>query len=146
MSYAYIEDVYDNKLSNLDNDYDQIVENILGIKPSQKYNLTTKDTPMNFSNEIKEKKQKVEKVKKVEKIKESFDNNDVSTRECEKFLNHLEKCQRCRIFLIKKFNLDKKPEDIKREQYLDIIIFGLSGIFVLFLLDMVLNIGKNLKK
>lgn len=151
MSYAFIEDVYDNKLSsNLDNDYDQIVENILGVKPTQLYNLTTKESVSDYSNinEIKEKKVEKKIKKKVENVvkvkKEHFD--DISIKECEDFLNHLEKCQRCRMFLIKKFNLDKKPDDIKREQYLDIIIFALSGVFVLFLLDIVLNFGKNLNK
>ena len=152
MSYAFIEDVYNTKLThNLDNDYNQIVENILGIKPKQKYELTTKVKPNDFSNgnEVKVEEEKEKKIKKkVEKVekkqKENFE--DVSVKECEDFLNHLQKCQRCRMFLIKKFNLDKKPEDIKREQYLDIIIFGLSGVFVLFFLDMILNFGKSLKK
>lgn len=155
-NYAFIEDVYETRLSNLDNDYDKIVENILGIKTKQKYNLTTKDKPSEFTNEIEiEEEKPVEKpiekpiekpVKKtIEKPKiENF--NDVTIAECEDFLKHLEKCQRCRMFLIKKFNLDKKPEDLKREQYLDIIIFALSGVFVLFFIDIILNFGKNLKK
>lgn len=151
-NYAFIEDVYETRLSNLDNDYDKIVENILGIKPKQKYNLTTKDKPSEFTNEIKQEKPEEkpeEKPKQLEEkpkkqIKENFD--DVTVEECESFLKHLEKCQRCRMFLIKKFNLDKKPEDLKREQYLDIIIFALSGVFVLFFIDIILNFGKNLKK
>jgi len=35
---------------------------------------------------------------------------------------------------------------MKREQYLDLAIFTLSGVFILFLLDIVLNFGKSLNK
>lgn len=157
MSYAFIEDVYNtNRISNLDNDYNQIVENILGIKPSNKYNLTKKIDVQDFSNKVPE-VEEIEKVKKVEEVKvehekseiknkkENF-NNEPSYKDCEDFLRHLEKCQRCRMLLIKKFNLDKKPEDYKREEYLDIVIYALSGVFLLFLIDIILNFGKNLNK
>ena len=152
-NYAFLEDVYETRISHLDNDYDKIVENILGIKPKQ---LTTKVKPSDFSkaNEIEKPIKKtiekpIEKIQKqvekqVEKQLENF--NNISVKECEDFLKHLENCQRCRFFLIKKFNLDKKPEDLKREQYLDIIIFALSGVFVLFFIDIILNFGKNLNK
>jgi len=158
MSYAYLDDVYNTNLtSNLDNDYNKIVENILGINPSEKYNLTTKKEVSDFTNEldydklkednkkiVKKNKKIKEKVNKEKVNKENFSN--VTFKECEDFLKHLEKCSRCRMILIKKFNLLQDPNEYKREQYLDIIIYALSGIFLLFLLDIVLNFGKKINK
>ena len=43
-------------------------------------------------------------------------------------------------------NPDGISEDMKREQYLDLAIFTLSGVFILFLLDIVLYFGKSLNK
>lgn len=192
MSYAYIDDVYDSNFSQLENDYNKIVENILGINKNKKQenkkqenknkesniektnkNYTRKIIVPEFTNKISSdyydynQEQKnidlndIEKTskyiqnkydnknqKKIEKIgnKENFNNKEPTLKECEDFLIHLEKCSHCRMFLIKKFNLDKKPEDIKREKYLDIVIFALSGIFMLFLVDIILDFGKKLKK
>lgn len=150
MSYAFLDDVYNTQIkSNLDNDYNEIVQNILGIKSTSikptenKYNLTNKIEPKIFTNEIpQEKEEEIKEKNKVKKI-ENF-NNEPTMKECEDFIRHLEKCKRCRMMLIKKFNLDKKPEDYRREEYLDIVIYGLTGIFLLFLIDIVLNFGKKL--
>jgi hypothetical protein len=160
MSFAFLSDVYNDKDEN---DYGLIVNNILNVneEPGLKKDKFTRFTPANDqSNELnysnlddmskliekkynKKKKEKKEIAKKIEPKKENFENE---IKQCEKFLEHLEKCSRCRQFLIKKFKLDKNPEDMKREQYLDLAIFTLSGVFILFLLDIVLNFGKSLNK
>jgi len=142
MSYAFLDDVYDTRISsNLDNDYNEIVKNILGVSPSNKYNLTKKEQPKDFTN-------KVEEVKVEEKVEKKIENfkNEPTIKDCEDFIKHLEKCRKCRMMLIKKFKLDKNPEDYKREEYLDIVIYGLTGIFLLFLIDIILNFGKKLGK
>ena len=147
MSYAFLDDVYDTRISsNLDNDYNEIVQNILGVSPSRKYNLTKKEEPKDFTNKVEE-VQEVEEVqiKTQEKKIEKF-NNEPTIKDCEDFIRHLEKCRKCRMMLIKKFKLDKNPEDYKREEYLDIVIYGLTGIFLLFLIDIILNFGKKLGK
>jgi hypothetical protein len=156
MSYAFLNDVYDiNQNKEKETDYGLIVSNILDIednKPGLKNDLLyTKFTPiedqsneLNYSNLEKMSSYIEDKyLTNSEKKKENFQNE---MDECINFIKHLEKCKKCRQFLIKKFNLDKKPEDIKREQYLDIVIFTLSGIFVLFLFDMIFNFGKSLNK
>ena len=165
MSFAFLDDVYkdeDNK------DYGLIVNNILNVnndEPGLKKENFTRYTPvddnsneLNYSNienmskyieekynEQKEEKKENKKKKKIKK-KENFTTEQNEIEECEEFIKHLSKCSRCRQLLIKKLNLNRNPEDIKREQYLDLVIFTLSGVFVLFLLDMVLNFGKNLNK
>jgi len=158
MSFAFLDDVYnDNKNEN---DYGLIVNNILNVdkEPGLKKEFTRfnpvddQSNELNYSNlddmskliEKKYNKKKNEKKEKKNiKKKENFKNE---IEQCEKFLEHLSKCSRCRQFLIKKFKLDKTPEDNKREQYLDLAIFTLSGVFILFLLDIVLNFGKSLNK
>jgi len=158
MSFAFLSDVYNDNKD--DNDYGLIVNNILNVdkEPGLKKEFTRfnpvddQSNELNYSNlddmsKLIEKKYNEKKEnegqKKNEGQKENFENE---IKQCENFLEHLEKCSRCRQFLIKKFKLDKNPEDMKREQYLDLAIFTLSGVFILFLLDIVLNFGKNLNK
>ena len=46
-----------------------------------------------------------------------------------------------------KMNLSPKTsEDKKREDMLDVAIYILTGVFVLFLLDSFMNLGKYLKR
>ena len=67
--------------------------------------------------------------------------------ECLRFLNHISKCEKCRKFIIKKFNIQpENPEQKNREEMLDIAIYILTGVFVLFLLDSFMNLGKYLKR
>lgn len=160
MSFAFLDDVYKDEDDK--EDYGLIVNNILNVnndEPGLKKENFTRYTPvddnsneLNYSNienmskyiekKYNEKKEGKKENKKIKK-KENFKNE---IEECEEFIKHLSKCSRCRQLLIKKLNLNRNPEDIKREQYLDLVIFTLSGVFVLFLLDMVLNFGKNLNK
>jgi len=167
MSFAFLDDVYNSDKD--ENDYGLIVNNILNVndEPGLKKDNFTRFNPvddqsneLNYSNldnsnlddmskliEKKYNKKKTAEKKKVKEIKiENKENFKNEIEQCEQFLEHLSKCSRCRQFLIKKFKLDKNPEDIKREQYLDLAIFTLSGVFILFLLDIVLNFGKSLNK
>jgi len=162
MSFAFLDDLYNDE--NNEKDYGLIVNNILNVdkEPGLKKDKFTRFFPandqsneLNYSNldnmskliekKYNEKKSE-EKIKKKIKKKENFTTGQNEIEQCEKFIEHLSKCSRCRQFLIKKLNLDKNPDDIKREQYLDLAIFTLSGIFILFLLDIVLNFGKSLNK
>ena len=160
MSFAYLDDLY--KDDDNEKDYGLIVDNILNVddNPGLKKQKLTRFTPVNdnsselnysnledmsefIANKYEKDIQKNKKIKKINKKvkKENFENE---IKQCEDFIEHLASCSRCRQFLIKKLKLDKKPDDIKREQYLDLAIFSLSGVFLLFLLDMVLNLGKSL--
>lgn len=160
MSFAFLDDVY--KDDKDDKDYGLIVNNILDVndEPGLKKEKFTRYIPvddnsneLNYSNienmskyiEKKYNKKKEEKINNMKKRKKKENFQD-EIEECQKFIEHLSKCSRCRQFLIKKLKLNKNPEDIKREQYLDLVIFTLSGVFILFLLDMVLNFGKSLNK
>tara|TARA_B110000285_G_scaffold193249_1_gene222156 strand:- start:803 stop:1297 length:495 start_codon:yes stop_codon:yes gene_type:complete len=163
MSFAFLDDVYnDNENMKTEKNYGLIVNDILNVddNPGLKKQKFTRFTPvndngseLNYSNlqdmseyiENKYEKNIQKKNKKINKKvkKENFENE---IKQCEDFIEHLASCSRCRQFLIKKLKLDKKPDDIKREQYLDLAIFSLSGVFLLFLLDMVLNLGKSLNK
>jgi hypothetical protein len=166
MSFAFLDDLYNDETD--EKDYGLIVNNILNVdkEPGLKKDKFTRFSPANDqSNELnysnledmskliekkynnKKSEEKIKKnIKKNIKKKENFTTGQNEIEQCEKFIEHLSKCSRCRQFLIKKLNLDKNPDDIKREQYLDLAIFTLSGIFVLFLLDIVLNFGKSLNK
>jgi hypothetical protein len=160
MSFAFLDDVYnDDKILKNEKNYGLIVNDILNTddNPGLKKQKFTRFTPVNdndselnysnledmskyIANKYEKNIKKTKKIKKKEK-KENFKNE---IKDCEDFIAHLSKCSRCRQFLIKKLKLDKKPDDIKREQYLDLAIFSLSGVFLLFLLDMVLNLGKSM--
>ena len=170
MSFAFLDDAYNiNGNQKNEGDYGLIVNDILNIddNPGLKKEKFTRFTPiddndneLNYSNledmseyitnkyenkygKIKEQKKENKKEQKKEQKKENFTDE---IKQCEDFIEHLSKCSRCRQFLIKKLKLDKNPDDIKRDQYLDLAIFSLSGIFILFLLDMVLNLGKSMNK
>jgi hypothetical protein len=166
MSFAFLNDVYENKLlTQTENDYNEIVNNLLGINnekkikkekdPKKDYNYTRKTEVKDFTNEVINKNNidinDIEKTSKYIMNKYDVKNTEKkekepSIKDCEDFLKHLERCQRCRFFLIKKLNLDKNKDEINNEKYLDIVIFALSGIFILFLLDIILDFGKNFKK
>ena len=65
--------------------------------------------------------------------------------ECSSILKHLSQCEKCRHFVQKKFT--PKVQEVKRseqeDEYLDLAIYIVTGIFVLFILDMLLKFGKK---
>ena len=66
--------------------------------------------------------------------------------ECSTILKHLSVCAKCRDFIQKKFVPKEQPvekeEDIN-DEYLDLAIYIVTGIFVLFLLDILIKFGKK---
>ena len=162
MNYASIEEIYDQPvLQQRQNSYDYIINNLVKSHKSEpskniaaplgdsKY--TTYKKVENFSNNLEE-----DVLKKIEdkidteynKPKKQYitieDNEDI---ECAKFLEHISKCKKCRDFIINKFDLTPKdPASKNREEMLDIAIYILTGVFVLFLLDSFMSLGKYIKR
>ena len=79
-----------------------------------------------------------------DQVMESFDND--SDSDCGHLIEHLSKCSKCKLYLEKHFGkqgsiqkyINKKRED----QLLDIAIYVATGIFILFLLDIFVRLGK----
>ena len=69
--------------------------------------------------------------------------------ECSNILTHLSICEKCRNFVRQKFAPQKPPEEVeeekKDEEYLDLAIYIVTGIFILFVLDMLMKFGKRLR-
>ena len=82
-------------------------------------------------------------------VLESFQNSTEDSNGCGHLIKHLANCPKCRLYLEKYFG---KQESIQRyiakkreDQFLDIAIYIVSGIFLLFLLDIFVRLGKFLK-
>ncbi len=67
---------------------------------------------------------------------EEYDSDD--EMDCASVLEHVKKCKICQSKIVqeRQFSL---PDNV-----LDILLYTITGIFILFLLDIVLRIGKNL--
>lgn len=65
--------------------------------------------------------------------------------ECSSILQHLSKCVKCRQFVQQKFVPEKNHEEEEDEddEYLDLAIYIVTGIFILFILDMLMKFGKR---
>jgi len=162
MNYASISEIYDKPvLEQRQNSYDYIIKNLVKpqkSEPNQRVpaplgdsRYTTYKRVENFSNNLEE-----DVLKGIEdKIDTEYnkpekqyitmeEDEDV---ECGRFLEHIAKCKKCREFIIKKFNLTPKTSaDKNREDMLDIAIYILTGVFVLFLLDSFMSLGKYIKR
>ena len=127
-------------------------ENIGAPLANQRADYTTYQKVENFSNSL-------ESDKILKSIETKIDNEhnqpkqdfitlkNTEQSDCLKFLDHISKCEKCRDFIIKKFNLTPEtPEQKNREEMLDIAIYILTGVFVLFLLDSFMSLGKYLKR
>jgi hypothetical protein len=73
-------------------------------------------------------------------MKENFTDLD---SDCEDIIRHCLKCKNCRKKLIEAFKINN--EQNKTDELLDIVIYALTGVFVLFLLDFFIKIGKIVK-
>jgi hypothetical protein len=162
MFYASLEEVYDkNTLEAKQNDYDDVIKNLIDQNKRQGYIETEKHEPSGLDRSKFTKFQKVEnytnELDQLEKLIDTKYNKPEEPQEikinmkeepdCLKILDHISKCAKCRQFIIEKFEI--KPEDPKeksKEEMLDIVIYILSGVFVLYLLESFVNLGKFLKK
>lgn len=68
---------------------------------------------------------------------EEYDSDD--ELECNDVLQHIRGCKICQSKLI----IDKDPLSIP-DNIIDMILYTITGIFILFLLDIVLRLGKSL--
>ena len=129
-------------------------ENVSASLGKKRSKFTTYKNVENFSNNLEEDKllkgieDKIDREYNSPNSKKEYitlkDNEDT---DCLKFLDHISKCEKCREFIIKKFKLtEATPEQKNREYMLDIAIYILTGVFVLFLLDSFMNLGKYIRK
>ena len=84
-----------------------------------------------------------------EDIIESFEDQTTKDINCGHLLEHLAKCPKCRLYLEKHFGKQDNAEEYLRkkreDQFLDIAIYIVTGIFILFLLDIFVRLGKFMK-
>lgn len=79
-----------------------------------------------------------EKMKKPvsERIVENFDNMD---ERCDTIVKHLETCAKCRKYVLSNFSAEETTDEI-----LQIIIYGITGVFILFILDLFFKKGLSM--
>jgi hypothetical protein len=162
---ALISEVYGVDYIKNQNDYKQIVNDIVKNKNKtfdnpepdrfksqvQSYEQTN-DNYFNLNSEDelirkieqkiikKEQKNETQKNGKNKQMKENFTDLD---SDCEDIIRHCLKCKNCRKKLIEAFKINN--EQNKTDELLDIVIYALTGVFVLFLLDFFIKIGKIVK-
>ena len=162
MNYASLNEIYDkNILEMRQNNYDVVIKNLIEQNKRQGYiendehkpaginrtKFTTYQKVENYTNELDELEKLIDKKynkpsEKTEEIK--FEMKEENN--CLKILDHISKCEKCRKFIIEKFEIKSEdPKEKSKEEMLDIVIYILSGVFVLYLLDSFLSLGKLLK-
>ena len=168
MNYASLDELYNNPINsrrpNTENNYDNIIKKIVYSQKNDKNKTNIPDPSGNDENylnykdfgdfdndfqpnDLEKKIENFENKKEEDTISIDLDDLDNENEKCVKFLDHVSKCEKCRKFIMKKLNLTTKTkEDKQKEEMLDIVIFILTGIFVLFLLDSFMNLGKYIKK
>lgn len=108
----------------------------------------------NFVSEYSDKLENYEDLEDLyeeeDKVIEGFgniSNTDTHTdSDCGHLIEHLAKCPKCRLYLEKHFggngNVQKYINKKREDQLLDIAIYVATGIFILFLLDIFVRLGK----
>jgi hypothetical protein len=64
--------------------------------------------------------------------------------DCMSVLEHVKKCKICQSKIIEERGKSENLFSLS-DNFLDILLYTISGIFILFLLDTVLRIGKSLR-
>lgn len=171
MNYASLDEIYNdnnkmqqqiNEQQQRQNSYDNIIKDLIYSQKEDSYsnipepistsnNFTTYQKVQNTSNKISPKKSAAKLEKRIENFEDSYKSKkiaiDIDNIPCDNMLEHILKCDKCRNIIIEEFQLNNKTiEDKKREDMLDVAIYVLTGVFVLFLLDSFMNLGKYLKK
>lgn len=81
-----------------------------------------------------------------DKVIEGFGNETNTDSDCGHLIEHLAQCPKCRLYLEKHFggqgNAQKYMNKKREDQLLDIAIYVATGIFILFLLDIFVRLGK----
>lgn len=163
MFYASLDEIYDkNTLEMKQNNYDEVIKNLIEQNKRQGYiendkhepaglnrsKFTTYQKVENYTNELDELEKLIdEKYNKPDEKPQEIKIKMKEENDCLKILDHISKCEKCRKFIIEKFEINPKdPKEKGKEEMLDIVIYILSGIFVLYLLDSFMSLGKFLKK
>ena len=160
MPYASLDEVYPGFIKNSstkDNIYSDITNNIINYNKDTQYpennienfydiNEQKLDNIDNFNNEVESEAEDSDSDNEVDYQDENFE--DLDKEYCNRFLYHLSICNSCREFIRKKFGVRRKIVQIARknskDEILDIALYIITGIFMLFLLDLFLKLGKYL--
>jgi hypothetical protein len=137
MSYALISEAWkiDNKAAN---------ENEFKQRPEIKTNLEPFDNVSNkISTNIEENPLAYQYYQDFEpEYDENYDSDD--EMDCMSVLEHVKKCKICQSKIIEERGKSENLFSLS-DNFLDILLYTISGIFILFLLDTVLRIGKSLR-
>ena len=153
MSYAVLSEVWpdfihSNKFKKYVNTLPKnIVNNLIESAETRGGNKYRKNTIKTQVEPIMYEKSRDHPVDHKEKKIEKFSNLQLGKyqTECSSILQHLSQCSKCRKFVQSKF-APQKPEteeDEENDEYLDLAIYIVTGIFVLFILDMLMKFGKR---
>lgn len=75
-----------------------------------------------------------------QRIVENFENGVTDgSIDCASFIKHISKCKKCRAEMQRKFG------GSTHDDMMDIAIYALTGVFVLILIEVFVNIGKRLR-
>lgn len=155
MSYARLIDVwpdftYNNKFQKYTNTLPQnVVKNLIETSDTRGGNKYSKTVKTNVDPVTYEKSRDYPLNKKEEPVVEKFSNVMYGKyySECSSILKHLSVCAKCRSYIQNKFvkNTEepKDEDDDENDEYLDLAIYIVTGIFVLFVLDMLMKFGRK---
>lgn len=157
-SYANLEEVYNPiTLRNQANQYKKIINDISSFNSRGKerdYSFTTRRKPKKeaFTNKVGTELDQMN-LDDLEKMIDSYNKPEkkvtpTSKSTCDNFLEHIKTCKSCRAYVMENFasKTVKSDSDKNREEMLDIAIYILTGVFILFLLDTFMGLGKFLKR
>jgi len=155
MSYASIKEVYGDDFivapnSNQPLEYKSVLNN--NTKPlSEKIEKEVENFVSDYSQNLENYdnfEELYDEGYEEEEIIEDFDNDNDNDNDsnCGHLIEHLSKCPKCRLYLEKHFgkqdNIQKYIKKKREDQLLDIAIYIATGIFILFLLDIFVRLGK----
>ena len=158
MSYARLIDVwpewqYNNKFQRYANTLPKnVVKNLIDTADTRGGNKYVRKEVKKTAEPVMYEKSREHPIDKEEEDKvpvEKFSNVMYGKyySECSSILKHLAVCEKCRQFIQKKFAPEPKKEEDEEEEendeYLDLAIYIITGVFVLFLLDLLMKFGKN---
>ena len=164
MPYASLSEIYGASFANslqdkpTMNKYDEITNNIVNYNKDTQYSVEGNKNIENFYDIDQENLENLDSDSDSDSDSddeeeenyqdEPFGNQD--SQYCNRFLYHLSICGKCREFIRKKFGSERKivevPRKSNQDEFLDIALYIITGIFMLFLLDLFLKLGKFLGK
>lgn len=149
LKYSLLSDIhdglYDSEIKPSKNNYKQLDSDLIGV-PEQRHQQFTP------YSELDEETQSLDDISKVIDLKY----NDNISAEDDKYhqdaINHILTCPACRREALEKMELDYKEDFVSLpslknadDQVFDIVIYVLTGVFFIFILNLFLKLGKLLK-